>query len=175
MRISGQRLYRPCSDVQCKNTGYPLHSLYFPFTSPPVCHCVPSGSERAIIADISLGSRCVCVRRPLLWAGRGLEERNDCLRENKEVSWIVKDWRERTENYPPHYREICRFASVKTCPLKLTWAWSVHHSSDPLYACQSFGSESNASDGRLSVSLNKYCRNSAILKCLVHLPNFHLL
>ena len=26
VRISGQRLYRPCSDVQCKSAGYPLHS-----------------------------------------------------------------------------------------------------------------------------------------------------
>jgi len=44
VRISGQRLYRPCSDVQCKAAGYPLHS----HLSPPVRHRVPSGSERDI-------------------------------------------------------------------------------------------------------------------------------
>ena len=30
VRISGQKLYRPCSDVQCKAAGYPLHSHLFP-------------------------------------------------------------------------------------------------------------------------------------------------
>ena len=45
LRISGQRLYRPCSDVQSKAPGYPLHS----HLSPPVRHRVPSGSERAIL------------------------------------------------------------------------------------------------------------------------------
>jgi len=30
VRISGQQLYRPCSDVQCKTTGYPLHSHLSP-------------------------------------------------------------------------------------------------------------------------------------------------
>ena len=47
-RISGQQLYRPCSDVQCKAAGYPLHShlsLHF----PAMRHRVPSCSERAII------------------------------------------------------------------------------------------------------------------------------
>jgi len=38
VRISGQLLYRPCSDVQCKATGYPLHSHLSPSLSLP---CVP--------------------------------------------------------------------------------------------------------------------------------------
>jgi len=33
VRISGQRLYRPCSDVQSKTAGYPLPS-YFPLHFP---------------------------------------------------------------------------------------------------------------------------------------------
>jgi len=44
VRISGEQLYRPCSDVKCKTTDYPLHS----HLSPPVRHSVPSGSERAV-------------------------------------------------------------------------------------------------------------------------------
>jgi len=43
VRISGQRLYRPCSDVQCKTTGYPLHSHLSPSLPLPcvtVCHQV---------------------------------------------------------------------------------------------------------------------------------------
>ena len=28
VRISGQQLYRPCSDVQCKAAGYPLHLVF---------------------------------------------------------------------------------------------------------------------------------------------------
>jgi len=54
VRISGQRLYRPCSDVKSKAAGYPLHSNLSPFTSPPVRHHVPSGSERAIPASMDL-------------------------------------------------------------------------------------------------------------------------
>ena len=33
----------PCSEVECKTTGYPLHSHIPPFTSPTVRHRVPSG------------------------------------------------------------------------------------------------------------------------------------
>ena len=43
VRISGQQLYRPCSDVQCKTTGYPLHSHLSPSLPLPcvaVCHQV---------------------------------------------------------------------------------------------------------------------------------------
>ena len=47
VRISGQQLYRPCSDVQCKTTGYPLHSQLSP-SLPHPCVTVPSGSERAV-------------------------------------------------------------------------------------------------------------------------------
>jgi len=45
VRISGQRLYRPCSDVQCKAAGYPLHSQLSPTLPLPcvtVCHQVPN-------------------------------------------------------------------------------------------------------------------------------------
>ena len=47
VRISGQQLYRPCSDVQCKAVGYPLHSHLSP-SLPSLRHGVPSGSESAI-------------------------------------------------------------------------------------------------------------------------------
>jgi len=45
VRISGQRLYRPCSDVQCKSAGYPLHSHLSPSLPLPcvaLCHQVPN-------------------------------------------------------------------------------------------------------------------------------------
>ena len=32
----------PCSEVECKTTGYPLHSHFSPFTSPTVRHRVSS-------------------------------------------------------------------------------------------------------------------------------------
>jgi len=44
-RISGQRLYRPCSDVQSKAAGYPLHSILsssLPLPCVTVCHHVPN-------------------------------------------------------------------------------------------------------------------------------------
>jgi len=43
VRISGQQLYRPCSDVQCKASGYQLHSHLSPSLPRPsvaVCHQV---------------------------------------------------------------------------------------------------------------------------------------
>jgi len=43
VRIFGQRLYRPCSDVQCKAAGYPLHSHLspsLPLLCVTVCHQV---------------------------------------------------------------------------------------------------------------------------------------
>jgi len=43
VQISGQRLYRTCSDVQCKAVGYPLHSHLSPSLPLPcftVCHQV---------------------------------------------------------------------------------------------------------------------------------------
>jgi len=43
--ISGQQLYRPCSDVQCEAAGYPLHSHLSPSLPLPcvaVCHQVPN-------------------------------------------------------------------------------------------------------------------------------------
>jgi len=45
VRISGQQLYRPCSDVKCKGAGYPLHSHLPPSLPLPcvtVCHQVPN-------------------------------------------------------------------------------------------------------------------------------------
>jgi len=45
VRISGQRLYRPCSGVQSKAAGYPLHSHLSPSLPLPcvtVCHQVPN-------------------------------------------------------------------------------------------------------------------------------------
>jgi len=45
VRISGQRLYRPCSDVQCKAAGYPLHSHLsssLPLPCVTVCRQVPN-------------------------------------------------------------------------------------------------------------------------------------
>jgi len=45
VRISGQRLYRPCSDIQCKAAGYPLHSHLSPSLPLPcvtVFHQVPN-------------------------------------------------------------------------------------------------------------------------------------
>jgi len=48
----------PCSKVECKTTGYPLHSR-FPFTSPTVRHPVSSGfnlrMEYTIPAGIPTG------------------------------------------------------------------------------------------------------------------------
>ena len=41
VQISGQQLYRPCSDVQCKTTGYTLHSHLSPSLPLPcvtMCH-----------------------------------------------------------------------------------------------------------------------------------------
>ena len=38
-RIGGQQLYRPCSDVQCKTTGYPLHSHLSPSFPLPASPC----------------------------------------------------------------------------------------------------------------------------------------
>ena len=45
VRISGQQLYRPCSDVQCKAAGYPLHSHLsssLPLPCVTVCHQDPN-------------------------------------------------------------------------------------------------------------------------------------
>jgi len=45
VRISGQWLYRPCSDVQCKAAGYPLHSHLspsIPLACVTLCHQVPN-------------------------------------------------------------------------------------------------------------------------------------
>ena len=44
VRISGQTMDRPCSEAQCKCSGYPLQSPI----SPPTRHRVPSRFERPI-------------------------------------------------------------------------------------------------------------------------------
>ena len=57
VRISGQQLYRPCSDIQCKAAGYPLHSHLSPSLPPQcvtVCHQVPNALY--LIINISLHS-----------------------------------------------------------------------------------------------------------------------
>ena len=46
VQISGQRLYRPYSDVQCKTIGYPLHSHLSPSLPRPcvtVCRHISTG------------------------------------------------------------------------------------------------------------------------------------
>jgi len=51
----------PCSEVECKTTGYPLHSHVSPFTSPPcvyVCYQVPN----ALYSTLYL-QQCRCQRR----------------------------------------------------------------------------------------------------------------
>jgi len=45
VRISGQQLYRPCSVIQWKTAGYPLHSHLspsLPLTCVTVCHQIPN-------------------------------------------------------------------------------------------------------------------------------------
>ena len=51
VRISGQQLYRPCSDVQCKAADYPLHSHLSPSLPLPcvtVCHQIPNALYQQI-------------------------------------------------------------------------------------------------------------------------------
>ena len=46
VRISGQIMDRPCSEVQCKSSGYPLHSPIspsLPLQRVTVCHHVSNG------------------------------------------------------------------------------------------------------------------------------------
>jgi len=53
LRISGQRLYRPRSDVQCKAAGYPLHSHLshsLPLPCVTVCHQVPNALYYKLVA-----------------------------------------------------------------------------------------------------------------------------
>jgi len=58
VRISGHRLYRPCSDVQCKTTGYPLHSHLSPSLPLPcvtACHQVTTALYQP---DVTWDGRC---------------------------------------------------------------------------------------------------------------------
>ena len=48
VRISGQTMARPRSKVECKSSGYPPIA-YFPFTSPPTRHRVPSRFEQPLV------------------------------------------------------------------------------------------------------------------------------
>ena len=48
VRIMVVMLDRPRSEVKWNCTGYPTPFACFPFTSPPVRHRVPQGSERAL-------------------------------------------------------------------------------------------------------------------------------
>jgi len=55
VRISGQQLYRSCSDVQCKAAGYPLHShlsLSLPLPCVTVCHQVPNALNLSTMRNI---------------------------------------------------------------------------------------------------------------------------
>jgi len=57
VRISGQRLYRPCSDIQCKAAGYPLHSHLSPSLPLPcvtVCHQVLNA-----LITLNISSMCL--------------------------------------------------------------------------------------------------------------------
>ena len=49
VRISGSNAVYTMIRSSVKSTGYPLHSPVSPFTSPPVRHRVPPGSERALL------------------------------------------------------------------------------------------------------------------------------
>jgi hypothetical protein len=52
VHISLQGLYCSCKLVFCSHvtlTGYPLHSRFFPFNSPPVRHRVPSHFNWALL------------------------------------------------------------------------------------------------------------------------------
>ena len=51
VRISGQTMDRPCSEVQCKSSGYPLQSPISPSLPPPTRHHVPSSFERPLMLD----------------------------------------------------------------------------------------------------------------------------
>ena len=57
VRISGQQLYRPCSDVQSKAAGYPLHSHLspsLPLPSVSVCRQVPNALYLQDILNLSV-------------------------------------------------------------------------------------------------------------------------
>ena len=57
VRISGEHLYGPCSDVQCKAAGYPLHSYLSPSLPLPcvtMCHQVPNALYYVQSSDIWL-------------------------------------------------------------------------------------------------------------------------
>jgi len=61
VRISRQQLYRPCSDVQCKAAGYPLHSHLSPSLPLPcvtVCHQVLNALYSSTPRSIRWVTRC---------------------------------------------------------------------------------------------------------------------
>jgi hypothetical protein len=49
--VVGLMLDRPCSEVEMEEHCLPTPFVCFPFTSPPVRHRVPSGSERTLMSD----------------------------------------------------------------------------------------------------------------------------
>jgi len=55
----------PCSEVECKATGYPLH---FPFISPTVRHRVPSGFNWTLILTVATLVTVTRIRRNRLEA-----------------------------------------------------------------------------------------------------------
>jgi len=50
VRISGQRLYKPCCDIQSKAAGYPLHSV--PLLCVTVCHQVLTRYNIAVLSVV---------------------------------------------------------------------------------------------------------------------------
>jgi hypothetical protein len=59
VRISGQTMDRPCSEAQCKSSGYPLQSSISPSIPLPrvtVCHHVSNGLYHLIARSPALSS-----------------------------------------------------------------------------------------------------------------------
>jgi len=62
VQISGQQLYRPCSDTQWKTAGYPLYSHLSPSLSLPcvtVCHQIPNALYMGICLLNVFVSNCL--------------------------------------------------------------------------------------------------------------------
>jgi len=51
-------LHTPCSEIECKTTGYPLHSPVSPSLPLPcvtVCHHISTGVYQVVVCQVSLG------------------------------------------------------------------------------------------------------------------------
>ena len=83
MRISGQQLYRPCSDVQCMAAGYPLHSYLSPSHPLPcvtVCHQVPKALYHIFFHIASQTARLKKKKRENIKPARFYPLYNFCLK-----------------------------------------------------------------------------------------------